>query len=120
MQYCAYHGFIGTSPPIIYANMPFGNLSACQNPNQPSPNGNAVADAVTDVATHEITEAITDPLLNAWFDNSSGMEIGDICNFIYGANGWDAGAANQMWNGNFYELQHMSDNHVGGGVQLVI
>jgi hypothetical protein len=116
-QYCAYHSFIGTSPPVIYANMPFGNLSVCQVSGTPSPNGNAAADAVTDVASHEITEAITDPLLNAWFD-SSGNEIGDICNFNYGANGWDAGAANQMWNGNFYEVQQEFDNHVGGCVQL--
>jgi hypothetical protein len=116
-QYCAYHSFIGTSPPVIYANMPFGNLSVCQVSGTPSPNGNAAADAVTDVASHEITEAISDPLLNAWFD-SSGNEIGDICNFNYGANGWDAGAANQMWNGNFYEVQQEFDNHVGGCVQL--
>ena len=116
-QYCAYHSFIGTSPPVIYANMPFGDPSVCQVSGTPSPNGNAAADAVTDVASHEITEAITDPLLNAWFD-SSGNEIGDICNFNYGANGWDAGAANQMWNGNFYEVQQEFDNHVGGCVQL--
>jgi hypothetical protein len=116
-QYCAYHGFIPTSPPIIYANMPFGNLSACQVPGTPSPNGNAVADAVTDVASHEITEAITDPMLNAWFD-SSGNEIADICNFDYGANTWDGGLANQQWNGHFYEVQQMFDNHAGGCVQL--
>src|SRR5207302_5805077 len=32
---------------------------------------------ITDVASHEIAEAVTDPLLNAWFDNTRG-EIGDI------------------------------------------
>jgi hypothetical protein len=117
-DYCAYHGFIPTSPPIIYANMPFGNLSVCQVPGTPSPNGNAVADAVTDVASHEITEAITDPMLNAWFRDSDGFEIGDICNFDFGANGWDAGLANQQWNGNFYEVQREFDNHAGGCVQL--
>jgi hypothetical protein len=46
------------------------------------------------------------------------MELGDICNFIYSANGWDAGLANQMWNGNFSEVQQEFDNHVGGCVQL--
>jgi hypothetical protein len=119
-DYCAYHGFIGTSPPIIYANIPFGNLSACQNPGQLSPNGGAVADAVMSIASHEISEAITDPLLNAWFD-SSGNENGDLCNFDYGVNTWTSLApndANQMWNGNFYELQREWDNHVGGCVQL--
>jgi hypothetical protein len=116
-QYCAYHSFIPTSAPIIYANIPFGNLSVCQNPGQPSPNGDAVADAVTDVASHEMTEAITDPMLNAWFD-SSGNEIGDICNFDYGPNGWDAGLANQQWGGHFYEVQREFDNHTNTCVQL--
>jgi hypothetical protein len=113
-QYCSYHSAIGTS--VIYSNLPFGNLSVCQVAGTPSPNGHPAADAVTDVATHEITEAITDPFGTAWFD-SSGMEIGDICNFNYGANGWDAGNANQMWNGNFYEVQQVYDNHVGACVQ---
>jgi hypothetical protein len=109
-DYCAYHGFIGTSPPIIYANMPFGNLSACQNSGQPSPNGDAQADAVMSIASHEIS----------WFD-SSGNENGDLCNFDYGVNTWTSLApndANQMWNGNFYELQQEWDNHAGGCVQL--
>src|ERR1700692_1064734 len=75
--------------PIIYANMPFGSLSACAA-GQPSPNGVAAADAVTDVASHEITEAITDPFLNAWFD-SSANEIGDLCAYNYGTNTWDGG-----------------------------
>lgn len=80
-QYCGYHGFIGGSPNIIYANIPFGDLSACSlGPvAQPSPNGNPVADAVTNTVSHEITEAITDPLLDAWF-TTAGNEIGDLCN----------------------------------------
>jgi hypothetical protein len=73
--------------------MPFGSLSACAA-GQPSPNGVAAADAVTDVASHEITEAITDPFLNAWFD-SSANEIGDLCAYNYGTNTWDGGLANE-------------------------
>ncbi len=68
-QYCAYHGSVGTSPPIIYANMPFGNLSVYQNPGQPSPTGDPVADAVTSTASHEVSESITARLVNvnsAW------------------------------------------------------
>jgi hypothetical protein len=117
VQYCAYHGSIGTSPATIYANLPFGNLSVCQVPGTPSPNGDPVADAVTDVASHEISESITDPQLNAWFD-SLGNEIGDICNFNYGTNSWDAGHANQQWGGNFYEVQQEFDNHTNSCVQL--
>ncbi len=116
-EYCAYHSFIGTSPPIIYANMPFGNLSVCQVPGTPSPNGDALADAVTSTASHEISEAITDPLLNAWF-TAQGSENGDLCAYNYGTNTWDAGKANQMWNGTFYELQQEFNNHVAACSQV--
>jgi hypothetical protein len=37
---------------------------------------NAAAE-LTDVASHEIAEACTDPLLNAWYDNRLG-EVGDV------------------------------------------
>jgi hypothetical protein len=116
-DYCAYHSYIGTSPPIIYANMPFGNLSACAA-GQPSPNGDAVADSVTSTASHEISEAITDPIPpTAWID-SSGNENGDLCAYNYGTNTWDAGNANEMWNGNFYELQQEFNNHVAACSQV--
>jgi hypothetical protein len=117
VQYCAYHGFFGpAATPTIYGNEPFGNLSVCQAPGTPSPNADPLADAVASIATHELTEATTDPELNAWFD-SSFNEIGDICNFNYGPLTWDGGKANQMWNGHFYVLQMEFDNHVSGCVQ---
>ena len=120
-QYCAYHSFFGGSPPVIYANMPFGNLSVCQNPSQPSPNSpEAQADAVMSIASHEVSEAVTDPLLNAWFD-SLGNENGDLCNFNYGTNTWTSHVtndANQMWNGNFYELQQEFNNHTSACAQV--
>jgi proteasome lid subunit RPN8/RPN11 len=34
----------------------------------------------TQVASHEFSEMITDPELNAWYDSTSGSENGDICN----------------------------------------
>jgi hypothetical protein len=115
--YCAYHGFFGAAP-VIYANMPFGNPATCQIPGQPSPNGNAAADTTTTAASHEITEAITDPLLNAWY-TSQGNEIGDLCAYNYGTNTWDAGKANQSWSGHFYELQQEFDNHAPNSCRQV-
>jgi len=118
--YCAYHGSIGTSPPIIYSNMPFDELSVCQKPGQPSPNGDPVADAETSTASHEISESITDPLVNvnsAWF-TALRNENGDLCAYNYGTNTWTsmvANDANEMWNGRFYELQQEWDNHAPGG-----
>ena len=34
--------------------------------------------SVVSIATHELYETMTDPRLNAWYDNS-GAEIGDKC-----------------------------------------
>jgi len=34
----------------------------------------------TQVTSHEFSEMVTDPQLNAWFETSSGAENGDICN----------------------------------------
>jgi hypothetical protein len=110
VQYCAYHSFISASPPVIYGNIPYGNTSVCQLTGTPSPNGFPAADAVMTSASHEISESITDPLLNAWF-TSDGSEIGDLCAYDYGTNAWDSGNANQAWNGHFYELQTEFDNH---------
>lgn len=117
--YCAYHGYFtnGSGQTVVYSNEPYGNTSNCQAPGTPSPNGNPVADAAATAATHELTEAITDPLLNAWYD-ASGNEIGDLCAYNYGGNTWDSTLANEMWNGRFYELQMEYDNHLAGCVQV--
>lgn len=115
--YCAYHGFIPGPKPIIYANMPYGDTSVCQLPGTPSPNSDPIADTVITAASHELTEAVTDPLLNAWF-TAGGEEIGDLCAYNYGTNTWDSGNANQMWNGHFYELQQEYDNHTNACVQV--
>jgi hypothetical protein len=114
--YCAYHGFFGTGP-IIYANLPFGYLPTCQISGTPSPNSDPPADAVATVATHELTEAITDPELDAWF-TSAGEEIGDLCDFVYGPFTWDSGMANQSWNADFFVVQEEYDNHTAACVQV--
>lgn len=110
VQYCAYHSFIYASAPVIYGNLPYGNTSVCQRAGTPSPNAFPAADAAMTSSSHEISESITDPLLNAWF-TSDGSEIGDLCAYDYGTNAWNSGNANQAWNGHFYELQTEFDNH---------
>lgn len=55
----------------------------------------------TEVATHEFSEMVTDPQLNAWTD-SQGNEIGDVCagvdgNIAVGANTWKV---QQEWDNN--------------------
>jgi len=126
-QYCAYHSyFLNGTTPVIYGNEPYSDPSFCQVPGTPSPNGDAAADAAANVASHELTEAITDPELNAWYAGSLSGEIGDLCAWVYGPNTWDSGNANQSWFetysifgsiGNF-ELQEEYDNHTGSCVQV--
>jgi len=116
--YCAYHSYIDVSgSAVIYGNEPYGNVNTCQVPGTPSPNNNPAADTAATAASHEISEAITDPFLNAWYD-ANGYEIGDKCAYNYGTNTWDSGKANQMWGGNFFELQQEYDNHTAGCVQV--
>ena len=120
--YCGYHSFIAQNSqnlPIIYAVLPYGVPSVCSTTLN-SPNSDVAADTVASVASHEITEAITDPFPGstpAWI-TSAGLEIGDLCAYQYGNNDWKAGTANQMWNGNFYEIQMEYSNHASACVQL--
>jgi hypothetical protein len=113
--YCAYHGSIGSgSSSIIYSNEPYAAAPGCQGgsaPNHPD------SDAAASITSHEITEAITDPNLNAWF-TSSGAEIGDLCAWNFGTNTYDSGLANQQWNGRNYEIQLMYDNLKAACVQV--
>ena len=117
-SYCAYHSYINVGgQAVIYGNEPYGDPNVCQVPGTPSPNNDPAADTAATAASHELTEAITDPFLNAWYD-SSGNEIGDKCAYNYGTNTWDSAQANQMWYGYFYELQTEYDNHTGTCVQV--
>jgi len=122
--YCAYHSYFGnTSSPVIYGNEPYAAQGFCQAGT--SPNNDPAADAAASIASHEITEAITDPEFNAWFA-SNGAEIGDLCAWNYGVNTWDSGNANQSWfthatvfgGYGYYELQREYDNHTASCVQV--
>jgi hypothetical protein len=69
-EFCGYHD--STSGNIFYAVMPYPGCSGCTG-------GLAVADALTSTTSHELCEAITDPVPGqGWYDDSNG-EIGDIC-----------------------------------------
>jgi hypothetical protein len=118
-QYCAYHGsFSSGGQNVIYANEPYANASGCLASGQTSPNQD-VGDYVTTGTSHEMIEAATDPLLNAWFD-ASGNEIGDLCNFNFGANSWTNPAnsvvASQFTNGWYWEDQMEYSNHTASCV----
>jgi len=60
-----------------------GNNSGCSVQFGSSPNGDPPVDAMISVIAHELSESVTDPLLNAWYD-SAGNEIGDKCAWNFG------------------------------------
>jgi len=68
-NYCAYHNNVGK---VYYAVMPYPTCSGCLG-------GLPAFDALTGTSSHELCEAITDPVPGSgWYDNTNG-EIGDIC-----------------------------------------
>ena len=115
-QYCGYHSFFtqGTTN-VIYANLPYGEPTVCSAAST-FPN-DQYTDSAASVASHEISEAVSDPLLNAWY-TASGNENGDLCAYQYGTLDWDAGKANQFFSGYYFLLQMEYDNHQAGCVKL--
>jgi len=68
-SYCGYHNDVGKA---YYAVMPYPTCGGCLG-------GLAALDAMTGTSSHELCEAITDPVPGAgWYDDVNG-EIGDIC-----------------------------------------
>ena len=68
--FCGYHDTFGNG--IYYAVMPFPNCAGCLG-------GMTDLDALTSTSSHELCEAITDPVPGqGWYDDNHG-EIGDIC-----------------------------------------
>jgi hypothetical protein len=68
--FCGYHDHINGK--IFYAAMPYANCNGCLG-------GLSTLDALTSTSSHELCEAITDPVPGTgWYDDANG-EIGDIC-----------------------------------------
>ena len=69
-DFCGYHD--STADQTYYAVMPYPGCTGCEG-------GLAIADALTSTSSHELCEAITDPIPGqGWYDDSYG-EFGDIC-----------------------------------------
>ena len=69
-SFCGYHDALDGT--VFYAVMPYPGCSGCVG-------GLHVLDALTSTSSHELCEAITDPVPGTgWYDDSNG-EIGDIC-----------------------------------------
>lgn len=116
--FCAYHSAFGTySDPTIYAVEPYNaSINGCSAGE--SPNGDD-ADATINTISHEQSEAISDPLLNAWYSaDANGDEMADLCAWTFGAASGSLGAEyNQVINGHDYFLQQEYSNDDSGCVQ---
>jgi hypothetical protein len=68
--FCGYHNAIDAK--TFYAVMPYPGCSGCTG-------SLSVLDALTSTSSHELCEAITDPVPGTgWYDDANG-EVGDIC-----------------------------------------
>ncbi len=104
---CAYHTFFSLNgEPVIYAVIPYftgKDAGGCGAPFGITPNANYSADTAIGNLSHEQTEMVTDPLLNAWFDPRNG-EVGDICIYSYGVP-FTTNFGNLLANGHQYIVQ---------------
>jgi hypothetical protein len=70
-DFCGYHETVSAGS-IFYAVMPYPGCAGCQG-------GLDTLQALTSTSSHELCEAITDPIPGqGWYDDANG-EIGDIC-----------------------------------------
>ncbi|HEY3571647.1 MAG TPA: hypothetical protein VGP73_27215 [Thermoanaerobaculia bacterium] len=118
-NYCGWH----TYDKINGSNLKFAFIgdastqcpNGCTRLRYHSPNDNIGADGMASVIAHELSEAVTDPQLNAWY-SGQGDENADKCAFKYGdiytaPNG--AGANVQMGNRDYLIQQNWIN--AGGG-----
>jgi hypothetical protein len=84
-QYCGWHTHATINGHDIKYSF-VGNAARCPSAcaaQTTGPNGNAGADGMASIFAHELEETVTDPDLNAWFDNS-GAENADKCAWTFG------------------------------------
>ena len=106
-QYCAWHthGTLnGTDVKYGFIGNPARCPSACAEQTT-TPNGDLAGDAMASLIAHELSESVTDPDLNAWFDQR-GQENADKC-------AWHFGTTQTAQNGSQY-------NVVFGGTKFLI
>ena len=69
--FCGYHNDIAEK--LYYAVMPYPGCGGCTG-------ALSQLDALTSTSSHELCEAITDPVPGrGWYDDGGNAEIGDLC-----------------------------------------
>ncbi len=115
--YCAWHthGTIsGTDIKYSFIGNPDRCPSGCAAQTI-GPNGNAGADGMASLIAHELEERVTDPDLNAWYDQR-GNENADKCAWTFGAvyKTSNGAYANMLLGGKDYLIQRNWVNASGG------
>ncbi len=125
-RFCAYHSYTLTNE-RIYANISYspGDPFGCGVGEYPNGHANGNVDDTLSSLSHEANESITDPTLEAWYDEE-GLENGDECRNT--PSGEDYGPAlggsggtlfNQAIGAGHYYLQQEWSNEVDDCVQRV-
>lgn len=105
-QYCGWHTH-GTISGLDVKYAFIGNPDRCPSAcaaQTTSPNGNAGADGMASIISHELEEAVTDPDLNAWYD-TRGQENADKC-------AWTFGQTSTASNGSKYNVMFGADKYL--------
>jgi hypothetical protein len=82
--FCGYHRAFGSgTDQTVYGDLPYAPAGGGCDAGQ-APNGNLAADGMVSTLSHELNEAITDPLSQVAWNDQTGHEIGDMCAQNYG------------------------------------
>ena len=115
-QYCGWHThgtILGSDIKYSFVGNPDRCPSACAAQTT-GPNGNAGADGMASIISHELEEAVSDPDLNAWYDRQ-GAENADKCAWTFGTTYTVNGAkANMKIGARDYLIQRNWVNAGGG------
>jgi hypothetical protein len=89
--YCAFHGY--TNDPGFaddnllgaFVGNPEQCPSACtQESVLPTPNNNVAGDGMVNMIAHETEETVSDPFATAWYNDVTGNENEDMCEWTFG------------------------------------
>ena len=112
---CGYHDYLEVAgqqgSPWSYVSYPYDKSQGqeyCADAPQ-SPNNDPTADITVDTLSHELSEAVSDPMVDGWKDRR-GNEVADKCQLIPPTTIDPKTHGNVTWQGHTYIIQEEYDN----------